>query len=184
MSTQLEIERKFLVKFPKSWSDLAELFDCLVDIKRIEQLYCQPDKNEQAYRVRKTIEGLTGDLNTKYDFNRKKFIEKSVNKETEKEIDKKEYEKHLKNPADGKTMVYKTRFVFKYKNQIFELDVFKEKLKGLAILEIELESKDQKIEFPPWLSIIKEVSGDKQWNNFELASKKRQLEFQNSNEIR
>ncbi len=178
MTTQLEIERKFLVKFPKSWSDLAELFDCLIDIKRIEQLYCQPEtKDEQAYRVRKTVEGLTGDLDTKYHFNHKKFIEKSVNKETEKEIDKKEYQKHLKNPADGKTMVYKTRFVFKYKDQIFELDVFKEKLKGLAILEIELEDKNQKIEFPPWLPIIKEVSGDKQWNNFELADKKRQEEF-------
>jgi CYTH domain-containing protein len=42
----------------------------------------------------------------------------------------------------------------------------------LAILELELKDKNQKIELPPFLDIIKEVTEDKSFNNFSLADKK------------
>ena len=68
---KLEKERKFLVKFPKSWASLSEMFDNLVDVKRISQTYLVALKGEQATRVRKTVEGLTGDTDTVYHFNQK-----------------------------------------------------------------------------------------------------------------
>jgi len=178
---QLEIERKFLIKFPTSWSTLAELFDGLVDVKRISQTYLKPEGKEPYLkpegkepcgRVRKTIQGLTGDIDTIYDYNIKKFVENGINEETENEISKSEFQKYLKNSHPDKVTVYKTRFVFKYNDQIFELDVFKGPLKGIAILEIELKSKKDKVELPPFLKVIKEVTKDNKWNNFELASKK------------
>lgn len=172
MATQLEIERKYLVKFPTSWSDLAEIFDGLVDVKRISQTYLKPEGKEQSGRVRKTVEELTGDTNTIYHFNKKKFVEDGVNKEEEFEISDKEYKNYLKNPHPDKHEVSKTRFVFKFKNQIFELDVFKGALKGLAILEIELKDKNQKVTLPPFLSIIKEVTDESKFNNFNLANKR------------
>jgi CYTH domain-containing protein len=169
---QLEIERKFLVKFPSSWSVLAELFDNLIDVKRISQTYLKPKDNEPCGRIRKTVQGLTGDTDTIYDYNIKKFIEHGVNEETEHEISKSKFDKYLKDSHPDKITLEKTRFVFKYNDQIFELDVFKGPLKGIAILEIELKDKKDKIELPPFLKIIKEVSNEKKWNNFELASKK------------
>jgi CYTH domain-containing protein len=172
MSKSLEIERKFLVKFPTSWSELVELFDDLVDVKRISQTYLQHEINEPSPRVRKTVEGLTGETETVYHFNRKKPVSAGVREEEEREISKKEYENYLKKPLPGKVEITKTRFVFNYNDQIFELDVFKGALKGLAILEIELEDKDQPVELPPFLKVIKEVTEDKKYNNFELASKK------------
>ena len=173
MGTKLEIEKKFLVKFPTSWSDLAELFDGIVDVKRISQTYLQAEPGEQAARVRKTVEGLTGDTKTVYHRNQKKPTgDTGVHEETESEISEKEYNQALKNSNSDKCTIDKTRFVFKWHDQVFELDLFKGHLKGLAILEIELEDKDDTVELPPFLKSIKEVTKDKRYTNFSLADKK------------
>jgi CYTH domain-containing protein len=172
MSKKLEIERKFLVKFPTSWSALSEMFDDLVDVKRISQTYLIPEKDEPSARVRKTVEGLTGDTQTVYHYNQKKPVDSGVHEELEREISKSKYEKFLKKSHPDKISVEKTRFVFKYNDQIFELDVFKGPLKGLAILEIELEDKNDTVELPPFLKVIKEVTKDKKFTNFALADKK------------
>lgn len=173
MGTKLEIERKFLVKFPSSWSELAELFDGIVDVKRITQSYLKPEPGEQAARVRKTIEGLSGDTETVHHYNQKKPTgQTGAHEETEYEITDKEYREHLKNSNSDKCAIEKTRFVFKYHDQTFELDLFKGHLKGLAILEIELEETDTPVELPPFLKVIKEVTKDKRFTNFSLADKK------------
>jgi len=177
MATNLEIERKFLVHFPKSWAALSELFDDLLDVKRITQLYLEPKGNEPSARVRKTVEGLTGDTNTVYHFNQKVHVDHGINEETEHEISKSKYESYLKTPHPNKVSLEKTRFVFKYNDQVFELDVFKGPLKGLAILEIELKDKNQKIELPPFLKVIEEVTKDKRFNNFNLADKRLQKQL-------
>jgi CYTH domain-containing protein len=177
MGTQLEIERKFLVRFPTSWSALSELFDDLIDVKRISQLYLKPKGDDPSARVRKTVEGLTGDTETIYHFNQKKHVEDGINEETEHEISKAKYESYLKDPHPNKVAVEKTRFVFKYNDQVFELDVFKGPLKGLAILEIELKDKNDKVELPPFLKVIDEVTKDKRFNNFSLADKRLQKQL-------
>lgn len=169
--SHLEIERKFLVKFPKAWAELAELFDGLVDIKRIWQTYLLPIGDNPAARVRKTIQGLTQDTETIYEFNQKRPAGTAAHQETERKISEKQYQKYLQEPYPGKGEVQKTRFVFEYHDQTFELDVFKGPLQGLAILEIELEDKKQPIELPPFLTIVKEITENKSFNNFELANK-------------
>jgi CYTH domain-containing protein len=95
-----------------------------------------------------------------------------VHEETESEITEKEYNQALKRANPDKCAVEKTRFVFKWHDQVFELDLFKGHLKGLAILEIELKDKDDTVELPPFLKVIKEVTKDKKFTNFSLADKK------------
>lgn len=172
MVTKLEKERKFLIKFPSSWSSLAELFEYLVDVKRITQTYLKAEPGEQAARVRKTVEGPAGETKTVYHFNQKKPVDTGVHEEKEHEISDKEYEKSLKNSNPSKCAVEKTRFVFDYHDQTFELDLFKGHLKGLAIMEIELEDMDDTVELPPFLKVVKEVTKDKRFSNFSLADKK------------
>lgn len=173
MVVQMEIERKFLVKFPKSWSALAELFDGIHDVKRITQTYLVPEKGEPAARIRKTVEGLSGDTDTVYHFNQKKPTgDTGTHEETEYEISEKEYQVSLKKANPSKCAVEKTRFVFDWHDQRFELDVFKGHLKGLAIMEIELDDKDDTVELPPFINVIKEVTKDRRFNNFSLADKR------------
>jgi CYTH domain-containing protein len=147
------------------------MFDKLIDVKRIVQVYLTAHKGEQAARIRKTVEGLTGNTNTVYHFNQKEPVEPGVHKEKEKEISKKQYANFLKSSNEDKVPVEKTRFVFKYNDQTFELDIFKGALKGLAILEIELKDIKDNVDLPPFLRLIKEVTEDKRFSNFNLANK-------------
>jgi CYTH domain-containing protein len=172
MGTKLESERKYLIKFPTSWSALAELFDGIVDVKRISQTYLKAEEGEQAARVRKTVEGLSGDTDTVYHYNQKKPVETGVHEETEHKISEKKYNDYLKKANPEKCSVEKTRFVFEWHDQVFELDLFKGHLKGLAIMEIELEDIDDTVELPPFLKVVKEVTKDKKFTNFSLADKK------------
>ena len=171
MGTKLESERKYLVKFPTSWGSLAELLEGVVDVKRISQTYLKPEPGEQAARVRKTVEGLSGETDTVYHYNQKKPVETGVHEETEREITQSKYDQYLEKANKDKCAVEKTRFVFKWHDQVFELDLFKGHLKGLAILEIELEDIHDTVELPPFLSIVKEVTDDKRFTNFALADK-------------
>lgn len=171
-NTKLEIEKKYLVKPISSWADFSNLLEGIIDVKRISQTYMTPEKGQQAGRIRKTVEGLTGDTDTVYHYNRKKPTgDTGVHEETEYEISKKEYEQYLKKSDPQKCEVQKTRFVFKWHDQVFELDLFKGHLKGLAILEIELDDKDDTVELPEFLKVIKEVTKDKRFTNFALADK-------------
>src|ERR1700679_3608132 len=108
MPVEIERERRFLVKFPKSWEELSELFDNLIDIKRIEQTYLKPKGDEPAARVRKTIGGLLGKDKITYDFNQKKPVETGTHQEKEFEISEKKYHEYLKDPYPGKGQVEKT----------------------------------------------------------------------------
>lgn len=172
MSVKIERERKYLVKLPTSWSDFAQMLDDIIDVKRIVQQYLIPEKGQQAARVRKTIEGLGGETHTVYHYNRKKPTgETGAHEETEREISEKEYRQYMKQSNPSKCAIEKTRFVFKWHDQVFELDLFKGHLKGLAILEIELDSKNTKVELPGFLQIIKDVTKDKAYSNFSLSDK-------------
>jgi hypothetical protein len=166
---KLEIEEKFLVKF-RSWNELFKLLDDLVAIKRIEQVYLKPIKNEPAARIRKTVEGFKN-KKTYFDINQKIPAGTATHKEKEERISQEEFEKYLKHKDPKKQTVKKTRLVFKYDNQNFELDVFKDYLQGLLILELELEKKNQKINLPPYLKILKEVTEEDQYSNYNLADK-------------
>lgn len=172
-SVKLEKERRFLVKLPQSWSDLAEMLEDIVDVKRIVQRYLTPEKGEPAVRIRKTVQGLGGHTETVYHFNQKEPTgDTGVHEETEREITEKQYHQYLKHSDPGKCAIEKTRFVFKWHDQVFELDLFKGHLKGLAILEIELEDMSDKIELPSFLRVIKEVTKDRRFSNFALSDKK------------
>jgi len=168
---KLEKERKFLVKLSRSWASLSDMFDNLIGIKRITQTYLVSFGGEPATRVRKTVSGLIGNPRAVYHFNQKELVAPGVHKEKEKKISRYEYEQYLTKFDKNKIPIAKTRFIFKYCDQVFELDIFKGLLKGLAVLEIELKDMNYGVKPPPFLHVIKEVTGDKQFSNFNLANK-------------
>lgn len=167
----IEIERKYLVNLPKKWQELNDLFDRLVDIKRITQVYLIPENGSSA-RVRKTVEGFADNLKTVYHFNKKTHISPGVNEEEEFEISEREYNEMIEFKHDDQRKLNKVRYLFDYHDQLFELDIFSGPLAGLAILEIELKNENDVVELPAFLNISKEVTKEKKYSNFELASKK------------
>jgi adenylate cyclase len=65
-----------------------------------------------------------------------------------------------------KPIIDKTRYEIKYKNHLWEIDIFHQENDGLIVAEVELESEDEKIELPNW--IVEEVTNDSKYYNSNL----------------
>ena len=64
--------------------------------------------------------------------------------------------------------IRKTRYCLTENNQYFEIDIYPE-WKNQAIMEIELSDENQKINTPRFINIIKEVTDDDSYKNYEMA---------------
>ena len=94
-----------------------------------------------------------------------------MNIELEDKLSQEQYYDLLSSADITLKPITKQRICFLWKNQYFEMDIFKNQLEGLYILEIELTSLQQEILLPPWIEVIKEVTDDAMYSNYELAKR-------------
>lgn len=155
-----EIERKFLIKMP----NLNKLIK-QANIRKVEiiQTYLKSNSLDEI-RIRQR--GEAGEYT--YTKTIKRKVDKIKRIEIEKRISKNEYINLLMEADTNKKQIRKTRYCFLYKNQYFEMDIYPD-WKNEAILEIELNDENQKITFPKFVEIIKEVTGDENYSNSGLA---------------
>lgn len=162
----IETERKFLVRLP----DTAELEARGCRILRIIQTYLTiDDESGEESRVRRVEE--SGRIS--YIYTEKKRISDSSRFEDEYEITGDEYER-LINSSDDPRELSKTRYAFPYGGHTIEIDVYPteiggEALDGLAVLEVELENEGDKVEFPDFIHVVRELTGKKEFSNKALA---------------
>lgn len=153
MSVPYEIERKYLIKMPE--------FPLPAETRAssIEQAYLvNPDGNSERVRARAG----------KYYHTLKVRISDMVREEYEREISRAEYDELLKRRDPKCALIRKVRYVFEYRGQVFELDVFPF-WKKQAFLEIEMESEDAQVELPDFIDVIREVTEDRSYTNHALA---------------
>ena len=146
----LEIERKFLVD-EKKISALN-----LTGGEKISQGYLSTDKNK-VVRVR--VKGDKGFLTIK---SKNVGI---VRSEFEYEIPLADAKEILKLCEPN--ILQKVRYKIEHSGKIFELDIFSGKHQGLILAEIELNSPNEKIELPDW--ITEEVSDNPKYFNSNLT---------------
>ena len=158
-SEPLEIERKFLIRFPDL--DLLEKL-CTRKIA-ITQTYLLSEEFISR-RIRKTECGGT----VVYRYNEKEKISDRTRIEREREISEEEYAERMKEAIPEARTISKTRYCIPSGDRCFEIDVFPE-WNDRAFAEVELESEDQKFEIPDCISVIKEVTEDPRYTNRSLA---------------
>ncbi len=157
----IEHEIKYLIEYPSS-----ELFENYVCFKTdIEQIYLLSDNG--THRIRKR--GANGDFQY---FETIKFrITDNKCTEYEKRITDSDYEQ-LKSLADpNKNPIVKNRYCLLYNAQYFEVDVFPF-WDNKALVELELSYDEQKVDLPPEIKVIKDVSNNKKYKNKYLAGHK------------
>lgn len=158
MSVNMEIERKFLVNMPDiEFLDVKKYLDIL-------QTYLENGPEGSQRRVRK----ITENDSESFFYTEKIFYSAVSRKETEYEISSQEYSDLLSEAKADCVPISKTRICFNYKDQLFELDIYPFSDK-LAILELELDEPEQKIDFPPYINVIKEVTGIDTYSNAALG---------------
>jgi len=67
--------------------------------------------------------------------------------------------------------VSKTRVIFDWEGHTFELDLFMSPATMAPMLEVELKSMDEEVVLPPFLKIEREVTGEKEYTNWQLAQR-------------
>ena len=141
----VEIEKKYIIKMPAISKLSAEKG---YTESRILQIYLPCDAG-QTRRIRsRERSGVTT-----YTETRKIRIDEMSSTEIEREISNAEFNSLADSILEG------TR-----PNQLFEIDVYPE-WKKTAIMETELDSRERTVEFPDFIDIVKDVTGDKSYSN-------------------
>jgi CYTH domain-containing protein len=168
IESHLEIERKFLV----AEADLSTAEG--VTLTSVETTYLDvgamskidpnlgEDDGQREIRVSKRT---SSEGKVKYKTTSKVGGCTLVREESESEIDKDSYERAIQK--FGKARMAKKRFKFKYLRKEFALDILD--APGIAVLEVELESENEPVVLPPFVIIKKEVTGDPNYYNVNIA---------------
>lgn len=161
MRTELEIERKYLIRMPDVTA-LAAMPGCV--IWDVEQTYLNRGADGSSRRIRKIEVGGA----VKHVFTRKRRVDELSCEETEGEISPEEYATLAKQADPERRPVVKRRFRIPYEGQLLEVDVYRF-WSDRATLEIELKDENQQVKLPEWLNVIREVTGEDAYKNLNLA---------------
>lgn len=88
--------------------------------------------------------------------------------EIERRLTKEEYLTLLMDADTSKRQIRKNRYCLTYGSRYFEIDVYPF-WSDRAIMEIELADENEKVDFPEFIKVIKEVTGDESYKNSSLA---------------
>ena len=89
--------------------------------------------------------------------------------ETERQVENALYESLLQQADPYRQSISKLRQSFIWKGQYFELDTYRGPLQGLVILETKGIADAEDVNFPPFIRVIKEITGNKEYYNYNLA---------------
>ena len=155
----LEIERRYLIEYP----DLEELRKMPgYRVRHISQTYLHSKGDFIGGRIRRVVEGGV----TTYTY--KERISDMTRREYEREISADEYCELLEHKKRHTIIIEKDRHIFEYAGLTYELDVY-DFWDDKACLECEVDSEGVEIPIPPCVKLIKEVTGDRRYNNSRLA---------------
>ena len=165
-SLPLEIERKYLISMP----DIDRLLSVpFCRVLQIEQIYLLSDAGESS-RIRRIEENGS----FCYFYTRKRAVTSVTRIEEEDAISAEEYRRLILLADPAKNPIRKTRYCFPYAGKLFEIDVYPF-WKKQAVLEVELDSEEEAILFPPEITILREVTEDLSFRNSSLALKENRL---------
>ncbi|MDD5860956.1 MAG: AAA family ATPase [Prevotella sp.] len=89
--------------------------------------------------------------------------------ETERQINNNLYESMLRQADPYRHPVEKTRRSFIWKGQYFELDDYHSPIDHLMILETKGVTEHESVNFPPFIRVVKDITGNAAYDNYNLA---------------
>ena len=101
--------------------------------------------------------------------NTKKYTGHGEQIETERQVENALYESLLQQADPYRKPIIKTRQSFIWKGQYFELDTYHHALDGLVILETKGVADQENVNFPPFIRVIQDITGNKDYYNYNLA---------------
>ncbi len=154
----MEIERKYLLsQLPGELSEYRK--------KEIEQGYLC---HNPTIRIRKSDEEYMITYKSKFGLEPTGKEGPSVNHEVELPLTREAY-LTLRGKTDG-NIIYKTRYLIPLSGGLVaELDVFKDRLQGLKLVEVEFPDLQSANTFVPPSWFGRDVSADNRFTNYQLS---------------
>lgn len=156
----IETERKFLIRMPDP-AVLESLPGC--ERSRITQTYLVSEEHVTE-RIRKRVYADR----TVYTHTVKRRISPLSSIEEETAISEDEYRLLKQRRDPKKSKIKKQRFAIPHAGHVAEIDIFPFWQKQ-AMLEIELQDEHDSVPLPPYVSVLREVTGDKTYSNNSMS---------------
>lgn len=99
----------------------------------------------------------------------KKRISETDVIETERRINNNLYEQMLQQADPYRCTIKKRRQSFIWKGQFFEIDTFQEPVNDLVMMETKGISEQEAINFPPFIKVLEDVTGNSKYLNYNIA---------------
>ena len=155
----IEEERKYIV-------ELTGEVEGSID-SEITQTYLTADPGCEV-RLRKR--GWNGKY--VYVHTNKQRISATEQLETERQISSNLYHSLLQQADPYRTTIRKMRKSFIWRGQYFELDSYQQPMDNLMILETKGITADEDVKFPPFIKVVRDITGDAAYYNYNLALRK------------
>lgn len=155
----IEEERKYIVELIGEMPDSIE--------SEITQTYLVAEPGSEVRLRRRGWDGKYVNVHTN-----KKKVSGSEEIVTERQVSNALYESLLQQADPYRQTIRKLRKSFIWKGQFFELDTYHGHLEGLVILETKGIAYHEDVKFPPFLKVIKDITGDMEYYNYNLALRK------------
>ena len=156
----IETERKYVIEKPDI--EILARQNGFTE-SEITQIYLNSELS--THRVRKRV---FSDGRVELTENKKVRISRMSSEEYESEISKEAFLGLSQNIEIGSKPLYKTRRTFLYEGKVFELDYYHE-WKNSCIMEVELSSEEEEIKLPPFIKILADVTGIREYSNHSMA---------------
>ena len=155
----IEEERKYIIELVGEMPDSIE--------SEITQTYLVAEPGSEVRLRRRGWDGKYVNVHTN-----KKKVSGSEEIVTERQVSNALYESLLQQADPYRQTIRKLRKSFIWKGQFFELDTYHGHLEGLVILETKGIANHEDVKFPPFLKVIKDITGDMEYYNYNLALRK------------
>lgn len=145
------------------------IVECIADIpgsieSEITQTYLVADPGCEVRLRQRSWNGKNVNVHTT-----KKRLSETEQLETERQISNNLYTSMLQQADPYRQTIRKMRKSFIWKGQFFELDTYLSPIENLVILETKGVEKQEDVKFPPFIKVIKDITGNADYYNYNLA---------------
>ena len=155
----IEEERKYIVEVT------GELPDCTES--DITQTYLVAEPGCEVRLRRRCWSGKFVNVHTN-----KKRVSGEEEIVTERQVSNALYESLLQQADPYRQTIHKLRRSFIWKGQFFELDTYLKPINNLVILETKGIANHEDVRFPPFIRVVKDITGDRKYYNYNIALRK------------
>ena len=152
-------ERKYIVRITGQLPESTE--------SEITQTYLVADPDSEVRLRRRMWNGKPV-----YVHKTKKRISDTEQIETERQVSNALYESLLQQADPYRETIHKRRRSFIWRGQYFELDTYISPIDNLVILETKGVADQEDVNFPPFIRVIEDVTGNSQYYNYNMALRK------------